>query len=108
MLTTDSTPEAMASVPIGSSRAYLFEARVVVHNHTDSQGCVYIVRAAVQRWGGAAALIGADDMVFEREDAGSAACDVELVLNGNDLEVKVTGINGKDIYWHCTLTFQYV
>lgn len=77
---------------------YAVEFRLSAFESTTPAGLGYSIFAAVRTTGAAASLIGTPDFI-ESEEAALAAADADIIVSGNNLIVRVTGVAGLTIKW---------
>lgn len=81
---------------------YEISARIAAFEATTPAGAGYRINAAVRTTGAAGVLIGVN-AIDTFEEAALVACDVAILVVGNDAIVRVTGAAGLTIDWSAEL-----
>lgn len=87
----------------GTAGAYSIQARVVGFESSTPAGCVYQIDGGARTTGAAVTLIGQSQEV--QEEAALTSADVQLVVSGNNLIVRATGVAALTIDWNCSLQY---
>lgn len=82
----------------GGAGTYTFEFRVAAYESTNPAGAVYKIYGGVISDGTTPTLIGTPDKII-MEDAALFGSDANLVVSGNELVLRVTGLAGLTIQW---------
>lgn len=82
----------------GGAGTYTFEFRVAAYESTNPAGAVYKIYGGVISDGTTPTLIGTPDKIL-MEDAALVGSDANLVVSGNELVLRVTGLAGLTIQW---------
>ena len=103
--TTGAVTDDLITLDLGAvAGAYSVQVRVVGFESTTPAGCNYQIDGGARTTGAAATLIGQSQEL--NEEAALTSADVVLVVSGNDLIVRATGVAALTIDWRCSL--QYV
>jgi hypothetical protein len=109
--TTNATPTSLEGYffTLGTSSVAYIEARITAIRTGGTSGSAqdsasYVRRATYKRVGsGSPTLVGSIDNTYTAED--QAGWDATFVVNGNDIEVQVTGATDNDISWFAEIVF---
>lgn len=82
----------------GGAGTYTFEFRVAAYESSNPAGAVYKIYGGVLSDGTTPTLIGTPDKIL-MEDAALVGSDANLVVSGNELVLRVTGLAGLTIQW---------
>jgi hypothetical protein len=82
-------------------------AQVCAFEPTTPAGAVYEVIAGIRTTGSATTVVGTTDFTVV-EDAVLSANDIDIILSGNDVILRVTGSAGLTQNWRCSATYTYV
>lgn len=106
--TTNATPNDFLTFPLGATPGtYIFTVRTVAFNLTDSLSAGYEQVCTIRTTGAAGVVVTPQDFITEEEGAMSTA-DLSVVISGNSLVVRATGILAKTIHWSTTLNYLFV
>lgn len=100
---TGSTSGAVTDIPVtfalsATPAAYALEFKVVAFEGTTPAGASFSLFIGARTDGAAATLIGSTDKI-KNNDGALAACDADVIVSGNSVQVEVTGVAGLDLYW---------
>ncbi|MEO6068563.1 MAG: hypothetical protein ABIQ41_11370 [Gemmatimonadales bacterium] len=101
--TTNATPATVCGNPLGAGAAVTIVA-TVVGKETGAAGVGYVIVGTFRNNAGTVAQVGTTTALHTAEDASLAACAVAFAISGTTVNLQVTGIAGKTIDWHGTLT----
>ena len=79
---------------------YTIDLHCSLFESTTPAGAGYHIRGAVRTTGAAASLIGIPDEIVN-EEAALAACDVDIVVSGNNIIIRGTGTAGLTTEFSC-------
>lgn len=100
LTTTDATQQNLVALGIDSS-VYFVNATILgkklAGNGSNTIGCVYQIKAAIQRVGASSSLIGTIDTSFVRKT--DANWNATLVNVGSGFQIKVIGVANTTITW---------
>ncbi len=104
--TTDAlTPQTIYSFSLGATPAtYLFDIQIIAFNVTDSLSAGYTSTSTIRTTGAASSEISADPGIISEEGTMTGVV-VQNQINGNSIEVVVTGLLGKTIHWEALTTY---
>ena len=107
--TTDAvTPVNIYTFPLGATPGtYLFNAKFVAYNLTDSLSAGYMSTASVRTTGAAGTVIDAANSFYSEEGAMSGTV-ITNSVSGNDLVLTVTGLAGKTIHYVALTDYIFV
>lgn len=98
--TTDDTVTALVTHAMATYTGVVIRATIIGYNDSDDDSSAsYELVAEFRRGSGSAAKKGPTTVVRERED--TASWDADIALNGNSIEVQVTGQLATSIKWGC-------
>lgn len=86
---------------------FTFEGKVAGFDSANNDGVGYNVFTTVKTDGASATIIGTQDKITN-EDVALTAADANLVVSGNNLILRVTGVTGKDINWDSLFNYSFV
>lgn len=87
---------AVPTASVISMRAHVIAAAAGVAN----SGASYYILAAAKEGGGTTSMISTSvQIVAEREDSNAAAYTADIVINGSNMLVRVTGAVGINVDW---------
>ncbi len=86
---------------------YTFECRVSAFESTTPAGAGYSLFGTVRTTGAAAVLIGTPDKIVN-EEATLTAANADIVVSGNNIIVRVTGVLGLIINWNAVGLYTFV
>lgn len=102
--TIGAVTDDVVTVSLGATAgAYYVQVRVVGFESATPSSCNYQLDGGVRTTGAAATLIG-QSQEFDSE-AALDLTDVSLIVSGNDLIVRATGIAGLTVDWTCVLQY---
>jgi hypothetical protein len=107
--TTDAAPNIamVESIPIQDEVAYAFQAMVTAWDTTLNQASYFRVEGLATRFGGGVAfLVGVGATPVQDQIGGTIAATANV--NGNNLEIQVTGVALKTIRWHARVMMSEV
>lgn len=98
--TTDATVTVVKKITLTDNMVYQIKARVLGWQNNLAQRASYEISGTFYRAGGGATLVGA---VTNNVQESNAAWDATLAVNGNDVELRVTGVAAVTIRWSAAL-----
>jgi hypothetical protein len=94
----------LITIPMGAvAGVKTVEAKVLGFESTTPAGCGYDVLAVVRTTGAAAALVGVTSR-YVAEEAALVGCDADIVVAGNNLIVRATGVAALTVNWKADIT----
>ncbi len=105
--TTDATVTTASTIAITASKTYVIETRCTARRTGGAGGAAedaagYIFRGTYKTVAGTVTLVGALNADYTAEDQAAWAC--TQVINGTNVEVRVTGAANNNVTWHVTST----
>lgn len=102
--TTGAVTDDLLTIDLGATAGtYAVQVRVAGFESTTPAGCNYQIDGGARTTGAAATLIGQSQEL--NEEAALSAADVSLVVSGNDLIVRATGVAALTIDWRCSVQY---
>lgn len=93
----DTIPMGVLTAPVNTIEVYVTAARTGGASGTAGDSAGYIKTGVFKNVAGTVTLVGSVVNVMTSED--QAAWDVTLTVNGQNIEVRVTGASGNNITW---------
>lgn len=94
--------------PLGATPgAYNFESKIVGYNASGPNATGFTIIGTVRTTGASGTLVSIPDETFI-DDIALVAADVDMVISGNNLIIRCTGINGLSINWNVLTTYIFV
>lgn len=87
--------------------SYNFELKVVGFDAVTPSATGFTVIGTMRTTGAAATLVGTPDETVV-EDIAMLTCDVDMVVSGNNLIIRTTGVAGLTIDWNTVATYVFV
>lgn len=102
--TIGATTSDLITLDLGAiAGSYSVQVRVVGFDSSTPSGAVYQIDGGARTDGASATLIGQSQEV--QEEIALIPADVQLVVSGNDLIVRATGVAALTIDWTCSLQY---
>ena len=92
VVTVDAVTSTLLNVPFLGANSNIIEVLVTGVNTENGDVVGYRLRALVKNFGGPAIIEGSVDK-WERETVNASGCDANLVVDGGDIDLDVTGYN---------------
>jgi hypothetical protein len=102
-VTNDLFTVALGPIP----GVFTFEGKVAGFDSANNDGVGYNVFGTVKTNGASASIIGTQDKITN-EDIALIDADVNLVVSGNNIILRVTGVTGKNINWDSLFNYSFV
>ncbi len=104
--TSDLTLISFDAAPFsGTAGVYVFDFRVAAFESATPSGGVYTLSGGLRTNGTTPVIIGADFDKIVHEDAALATADVNILVSGNNLIVRFTGVAALTIAWDIVGTY---
>lgn len=95
----------LITFPLGLTPAtFVIDANICAFNASTPAGAGYSIFGTVRTTGAAASLVGTPDKI-NNEDAAVVAAAVDIIVSGNNMIVRATGVNGLSINWSAVATY---
>lgn len=102
--TIGAVTDDLITLDLGSTAGmYAVQVRVSGFESSTPAGCNYQIDGGARTTGAAAVLVGQSQEL--NEEAAISAADVVLVVSGNNLIVRATGVAALTIDWTCSLQY---
>ena len=87
--------------------AYAIQASVVGFDSSTTAGTVYRLNNGVRTTGAATTATGSTDVQIN-EEAALATADADIIVSGNNIIVRVTGVAGLTLEWKARLQYTFI
>lgn len=101
--TTDDTPTVVDSVTLVDESVCVVRANFIAIEDDGTDRGAYVYTATVYRHGGGATIQGS--ISTDHEGFSDSNWIAEIVVSGNDVQARVTGVISETIEWHCTIQY---
>lgn len=102
--TSDATPTNAVAFTLQQGALYFLEMTVLARQRPNApNSAFYLRRAIVKNDGGTVTVVATDPNPIVVETAGATAWDATVIVNGEQVIVRVTGAAGQDIDWNAYL-----